>query len=321
MNMDAVASIRRFNRFYTRQIGLLGDRLSRSPFSLTQARVLYELAHRAAPTAAELARDLGLDPAYLSRILKRFRMQRLVSSAPSAAHAKQLLLTLTPEGREAFDALEQATIEETARMLEPLGEPARRRLVGATETVREVLGAGATSVDVTLRGPEVGDLGWVIHRQSALYAREYGWDWTFEALVAQILGDFVKNFDPAREQAWLAERHGEIVGSIFLVRGDHEAPGKLRLLYVEPSARGLGIGAALVNACIARAKEVGYLRLVLWTNDILVAARRLYEAAGFKLVDEEPHVSFGKALVGQTWALELEGAGSHFSGRSQNTNP
>ena len=306
--MDAIASIRQFNRFYTRQIGLLGEGLSQSPFSLTQARVLYERAHRASPTAAEIARDLGLDPAYLSRILKRFSAQRLVTSAPSAAHAKQLLLNLTPEGRAAFDALEQATIEETAKMLEPLGEPARRRLVGATEAVREILAAGAASADFTLRGPEVGDLGWVIHRQSALYAREYGWDWTFEALVAQILGDFVKNFDPAHEQAWLAERHGEIVGSIFLVRGDDEATGKLRLLYVEPGARGLGIGAALVNACVARAREAGYRRLVLWTNDILVAARRLYETAGFRLIDEEPHVSFGKALVGQTWALELEGA-------------
>ena len=308
MNMDAVASIRRFNRFYTRQIGLLGEGLSRSPFSLTQARVLYELAHRAAPTAAELARDLGLDPAYLSRILKRFRMQRLLTSAPSAAHAKQLLLSLTPAGRRAFEALERATIEETARMLGSLGEPARRRLIGATQTVQEILGPAEAPSEFTLRGPAVGDLGWVIHRQSALYAAEYGWDWTFEALVAQILGDFVKNFDPAREQAWLAERHGEIVGSIFLVRGGDETTGKLRLLYVEPSARGLGIGAALVNACVARAREAGYLRLILWTNDILVSARRLYEAAGFRLVDEEPHVSFGKALVGQTWALELDGA-------------
>ena len=307
MNMDAVASIRRFNRFYTRQIGLLGEGLSRSPFSLTQARVLYELAHRAAPTAAELARDLGLDPAYLSRILKRFRMQRLLTSAPSAAHAKQLLLSLTPAGRRAFEALERATIEETARMLGSLGEPARRRLIGATQTVQEILGPAEAPSEFTLRGPAVGDLGWVIHRQSALYAAEYGWDWTFEALVAQILGDFVKNFDAAREQAWLAERHGEIVGSIFLVRGGDETTGKLRLLYVEPSARGLGIGAALVNACVARAREAGYLRLVLWTNDILISARRLYEAAGFRLVDEEPHVSFGKALVGQTWALELGG--------------
>jgi DNA-binding MarR family transcriptional regulator len=303
--MDAIARIRRFNRFYTRQVGLLSERLSQSPFSLTEARVLYELAHRDRPTAAEIARDLGLDPAYLSRLLKQFRTQRLVTSAPSAAHAKQLLLSLTPEGRAAFDALERAAIREVGAMLAPLGEAATRRLVGATGVVQEILDRNAMSADFTLRGPEVGDLGWVIHRQSALYAAEYGWDWTFEALAARILGDFVQNFDPVREQAWLAERRGEIVGSIFLVRGDDEATAKLRLLYVEPSARGLGIGAALVAACVARARAIGYGRLVLWTNDVLVSARRLYQAADFRLIDEEPHVSFGKTLVGQTWALEL----------------
>ena len=304
--MDAIADIRRFNRFYTRQIGLLNEGVSRSPFSLTQARVLYELANRRGPTAAEIARDLGLDPAHLSRMLKRFRAQRLITSAPSAAHAKQLLLSLTPKGREAFDALEEATIKETAKMLAPLGEPARRRLIGAMETVRDTLAQDAAPTAFVLRGPRVGDLGWAIHRQSALYAAEYGWDWTFEALAAQILGDFIRNFDPAAEQAWLAERHGEIVGSVFLVRGEVAGTGKLRLLYVEPNARGLGIGAALVAACVARAKEFGYRALILWTNDILVAARRLYEAAGFRLIGEEAHHSFGKALVGQTWALELE---------------
>jgi DNA-binding MarR family transcriptional regulator/GNAT superfamily N-acetyltransferase len=306
--MNAVSKIREFNRFYTRQIGLLGEHLSQSPFSLAEARVLYELAHRDAPTAARIARDLALDPAYLSRILKKFRAQRLMTSAPSAAHAKQLLLSLTNEGRKVFGALERATIEEIGKMLEPLSENARRRLVGATETVQEILNPAAASADFILRGPKVGDLGWVVHRQGALYAAEYGWDWTFEALVAQILSDFVGNFDPACEQAWFAERRGEIVGSIFLVRGDRADEGKLRLLYVEPSARGLGIGAALVAACVARAKAVGYSRLVLWTNDILIAARRLYEAAGFALVGEEPHFSFGKELVGQTWALNLGSA-------------
>jgi DNA-binding MarR family transcriptional regulator/GNAT superfamily N-acetyltransferase len=306
--MNAVSKIREFNRFYTRQIGLLGEHLSQSPFSLAEARVLYELAHRDAPTAARIARDLALDPAYLSRILKKFRAQRLMTSAPSAAHAKQLLLSLTNEGRTVFGALEQATIEEIGKMLKPLSDSARRRLVGATETVQEILNPAAASTDFILRDPKVGDLGWVIHRQGALYAAEYDWDWTFEALVAQILSDFVGNFDPACEQAWFAERRGEIVGSIFLVRGDRADEGKLRLLYVEPSARGLGIGAALVAACVARAKAVGYSRLVLWTNDILIAARRLYEAAGFALVGEEPHFSFGKELVGQTWALNLGSA-------------
>jgi DNA-binding MarR family transcriptional regulator/GNAT superfamily N-acetyltransferase len=309
--MEAVSSLRRFNRFYTRQLGLLDERLSRSPFSLTEARVLYELAYRTSPTAAEIARDLGLDPAQLSRILKTLRAQRLLASTPSTTHAKHQLLSLTPAGRAAFATLEEATVTEIGALLAPLSEPKRRRLIQAAEAIEETLGApaAATAPEFILRGPKVGDLGWVIHRQAALYAHEYDWDWTFEALVAEILGDFVRNFDAAREQAWLAERHGEIVGSIFLVRGPDAATGKLRLLYVEPSARGFGIGAALVEACVARAREVGHRKLVLWTNDILLAARRLYEAAGFKLIGEEKHVSFGKELTGQTWALELGGDG------------
>ena len=306
--MDAIGSLRRFNRFYTRELGLLDERLSRSPFSLTEARVLYELAHRASPTAAEIARDLALDPAHLSRILKRFKARRLAASAPSAAHAKHNLLSLTPEGREAFDALERATVERIAAMLAPLGEASRRRLIGAAGVIEEVLNARRSpGAEFILRPPEVGDLGWVIHRQAALYASEYGWDWTFEGLVAEILGDFVKTFDPARERAWLAERRGEIVGSVFLMRGDDAATGKLRLLYVEPAARRLGIGAALVDACVSRAKEIGYRRVTLWTNDVLVSARRLYEVAGFKLISEKSHSSFGKRLVGQIWALDLGG--------------
>lgn len=305
--MNAVEKLRRFNRFYTRQLGLLDERPSHSPFSLTQARVLYELAHRATPTAAEIARDLGLDPAQLSRILKLLTARGLLTSKPSAAHAKHKLLSLTAAGRRAFDALEEATRAEIGAMLAPLGEGARRRLIEAAAAIEESLGPPApVAADFILRNPRVGDLGWVVHRQAALYASEYGWDWTFEGLVARILGDFVEKFDARREQAWLAERRGEIVGSIFLMRGEDPATGKLRLLYVEPNARGLGIGAALVAACIARAREVGYSRLVLWTNDILIAARRLYEAAGFTLVQEEAHVSFGKPLTGQTWALKLK---------------
>ena len=304
---DAVDSLRRFNRFYTRQLGLLGERLSQSPFSLTQARVLYELGHRAAPTAAGIARDLDLDSAQLSRILKGLKAQRLVDSAPSPAHAKLNLLSLTPAGREAFAALESATIAQVSGLLAPLGAAARRRLIEATRAIEEALAPGAQpAAGFILRSPEVGDLGWVIHRQAALYAAEYGWDWTFESLIAAILSDFVKSFNPLREQAWLAERDGAIVGSVFLMRGDDDATGKLRLLYVEPTARGLGIGAALVAACIARAREAGYAKLSLWTNDILAAARRLYETAGFTLVGEEAHVSFGKSLVGQTWTLALK---------------
>ncbi|MGO8798509.1 MAG: GNAT family N-acetyltransferase [Roseiarcus sp.] len=309
--MDAIGALRRFNRFYTRELGLLDERLNRSPFSLTEARVLYELAHRASPTAAEIARDLSLDPAQLSRILKRFTTRRLVGSAPSAAHAKRMLLSLTPAGRQAFGALERATVAQIGAMLAPLDEVARRRLIGATRAVEEALTAPRSpGAEFTLRPPEAGDLGWVIHRQAALYASEYGWDWTFEGLVAEILGGFVKTFDPAGEQAWIAERAGEIVGSAFLMRGDDAATGKLRLLYVEASARRLGIGAALIEACVSRAKEVGYRRLTLWTNDVLTSARRLYEAAGFRLVGEKPHRSFGKPLVGQTFALDLGSPGA-----------
>jgi DNA-binding MarR family transcriptional regulator/GNAT superfamily N-acetyltransferase len=307
--MDAVSRLRRFNRFYTRQLGLLDERVSRSPFSLTEARVLYELARRAAPTAAEIARDLALDPAHLSRILKRFRTRRLAASAPSPAHAKRRLLALTREGREAFDALERATIAEIAGLLAPLSEASRRRLVGAAGVIEETLGAPLPAgAPFVLQSPDVGDLGWIVHRQAALYASEYGWDWTFEGLIAEILGGFVKTFDPARERGWLARRDGEIVGSVFLMRGDDAGTGKLRLLYVEPAARRFGIGAALVEACVSTARQMGYRRLTLWTNDILVSARRLYVAAGFTLVSEQPHVSFGKSLVGQTWTLDLGAA-------------
>jgi DNA-binding MarR family transcriptional regulator/GNAT superfamily N-acetyltransferase len=304
--MDAVSRLRRFNRFYTRQLGLLDERLSRSPFSLTEARVLYELAHRAAPTAAEIARDLALDPAHLSRIMKRLRARRLATSAPSATHAKHHLISLTREGRAAFDALERATIAEIAGLLAPLSEAAQRRLIGAAGVIEETLGAPAPAgAPFVLQPPDLGDLGWIIHRQAALYASEYGWDWTFEGLVAEILGGFVKTFDSTRERGWVARRDGEIVGSVFLMHGDDVGTGKLRLLYVEPAARRLGIGAALVDACLSTARQMGYRRLTLWTNDILVSARRLYVAAGFTLVSEQPHVSFGKSLVGQTWALEL----------------
>jgi DNA-binding MarR family transcriptional regulator/N-acetylglutamate synthase-like GNAT family acetyltransferase len=302
---DAIEDLRRFNRFYTRQLGLLDERLTHSPYSLTEARVLYELAHRAAPTAAEIARDLKLDTAYLSRILKRFRALRLLDSAPNPAHAKQNLLSLTSAGRAAFAGLDQAAVAQVANMLAPLDESARARLVAAAAAIEAALSAPAPSPGFTLRGPEVGDLGWVVHRQAALYAQEYGWDWTFEALAAQIVSDFVKNFDAAREQPWLAERDGAIVGSVFLMRGADDATAKLRMLYVEPGARRLGVGAALVDACVARARQIGYAKLTLWTNDVLVAARRLYQAAGFALVSEEAHVSFGKSLVGQTWTLDL----------------
>jgi DNA-binding MarR family transcriptional regulator/GNAT superfamily N-acetyltransferase len=305
--MGAIESLRQFNRFYTRQLGLLDERLTRSPYSLTEARVLYELAHRASPTAATIARDLDLDTAYLSRILKRFKALGLIESAPNPAHAKQNLLSLTPAGRDAFAALDQAAIEQVSGLLAPLSEASRQRLVAAAGAIEAALAAKPQQDQpFTLRAPRVGDLGFIIHRQAVLYAEEYGWDWTYESLVAQILSDFVNHFNEKREAAWVAERAGAVVGSVFLVQGpDDAATGKLRLLYVEPTARRLGVGAALVDACIAKAREVGYSKLTLWTNDILVSARRIYQARGFELVKEEPHHSFGKSLVGQTWTLDL----------------
>jgi DNA-binding MarR family transcriptional regulator/GNAT superfamily N-acetyltransferase len=305
--MTMIDEIRSFNRFYTRRIGLLDEHLSNSPFSLVEARVLYELARGEPGTAADLCRALDMDKAHLSRVLARLRGQDLVLAEPSPHHAKHRLLSLTLAGREAFAALERGARAQMGALLSPLGPADGERLGGAMRQIRSILEkpAGACEKSFTLRPPRVGDLGWVIHRQAALYAEEYGWDWTFEGLIAAIIGRFVAEYDPAGEAAWIAEREGEVVGSIFLVRGDEEGVAKLRLLYVEKSARGLGVGVALTKACIERAKACGYRRLTLWTNDILVAARRIYQAAGFELLSEEKHRSFGHDLVGQYWALEL----------------
>jgi DNA-binding MarR family transcriptional regulator/GNAT superfamily N-acetyltransferase len=305
--MTAVEEIRSFNRFYTRRIGLLEEHLSDSPFSLVEARVLYELAQDKNGTAADLCRALAMDKAHLSRVLAGLRAKGLVVADVSPRHAKHRLLSLTEAGRDAFAGLEQGTKAQMSALLAPLDPSVGERLTGAMKTIRFILDEPAAALDksFTLRRPRVGDLGWVIHRQAALYHQEYGWDWTFEALIAGILRDFVVNLDPEKEAAWIAERNHAIVGSIFLVKGEAADVAKLRLLYVEPSARGLGVGSALTQACIERAREFGYGRLVLWTNDILVAARRIYQAAGFKLIAEEKHHSFGHDLVGQNWALEL----------------
>jgi DNA-binding MarR family transcriptional regulator/GNAT superfamily N-acetyltransferase len=302
-----VEEIRSFNRFYTRRIGLLEEGLADSPFSLVEARVLYELARGDLSTAADLCRSLDMDKAHLSRVLARLRAKDLVAAEISPHHAKHRLLSLTAAGRKAFAGLEQGAKAQMNALLSPLDTSASERLTGAMKMIRAILDEPIATLDrnFILRPPRVGDLGWVIHRQAALYHQEYGWDWTFEALIAGILRDFVENFDATKEAAWIAERHGAIVGSIFLVKGDEPGVAKLRLLYVEPSARGLGIGAALTQACVDRAREFGYRRLVLWTNDILASARRIYQAAGFTLVAEEKHHSFGHDLVGQNWGLEL----------------
>jgi len=304
--MTMVDEIRSFNRFYTRRIGLLDEHLSNSPFSLVEARVLYELARGEPGTAADLCRALDMDKAHLSRVLARLRGRDLVLAEPSPRHAKHRLLSLTPAGQAAFAALERGAKAQMGALIAPLAPADGERLSSAMSQIRSILEKPAGGdKSFVLRSPRVGDLGWVIHRQSVLYAEEYGWDWTFEGLIAGIVGRFVAEYDPAREAAWIAEREGEAVGSIFLVRGDEEGLAKLRLLYVEKSARGLGVGAALTKACIERARQCGYRRLTLWTNDILVVARRIYQAAGFKLVSEEKHRSFGHDLVGQYWALEL----------------
>lgn len=305
-----VEAVRRFNRFYTKQIGVLHEGLLRSPFSLAEARVLYELAHRAKPTAAELGRDLGLDPGYLSRILRGFAQQRLLEKAPSEADGRRSLLALTEKGRDAFAPLDARSQAEIGAMLGALSAAEQRRLIEAMETITTLLGGPAGSTGAgskapyVLRPPQPGDMGWVVGRHGVLYAREYGWDEQFEALVAEIAAAFIQRYDPRQERCWIAERDGEPVGSVFLVKRS-KTVAKLRLLLVEPEARGLGIGARLVEECVRFARQAGYRKITLWTNSVLHAARRVYERSGFRRVHEEPHHSFGHDLVGETWELEL----------------
>jgi DNA-binding MarR family transcriptional regulator/GNAT superfamily N-acetyltransferase len=300
-----VAAVRRFNRFYTQKIGVLSEGLLDSPFTLTEARVLYELAHREAPTATELGRDLGLDAGYLSRILAGFEKKKLLKRTPSPEDGRRYHLALTEKGRKSFAPLDEGSRTEIATLLRPLPPVERHRLVQAMDTIAVALGAPCEKAPAcVLRAPKPGDLGWIVHRQSLLYAEEYGWDASFEALVAEIVAHFAKNFDAARERCWIAEQGGEIVGSIFLVK-ESDAVAKLRLLYVEAAARGSGLGRKLVQECVAQARTFGYRKLTLWTNDILHAARKVYAAEGFKLVEEEKHHSFGKDLTGQYWELGL----------------
>jgi len=301
-----ISTVRAFNRFYTRQLGLLEEGMLKSAFSLTEVRVLYELAHREGVTAGELARDLGLDAGYLSRLLGRFETGRLITRTPSACDGRQTLLALTAKGHKAFTPLNRASHEQITSMLAPLRPGDRDKLIRAMRAIQGLLGGAAEpKVPYVLRDLQSGDVGWIVHRQGVLYAQEYGWDETFEGLLAEIAGAFVKNFNCKMERCWVAEREGEIVGSVFLVRHS-DALAKLRLLYVEPSARGLGIGRRLVDECVRFARAKGYNTLTLWTNDVLVSARRIYEAAGFKLVNQERHRSFGKDLVGQNWSIALQ---------------
>jgi DNA-binding MarR family transcriptional regulator/N-acetylglutamate synthase-like GNAT family acetyltransferase len=299
-----IAAVRRFNRFYTRRIGVLQQGLLASRFSLAEARVLWELAHRDAPTASALGRDLGLDAGYLSRMLRSLAARGLVRKARSAVDGRQSLLSLTPAGRRAFARLDAASAREVGALLAPLPALRQRELTAAMATIERLLAPAAAAPACTLRAHRPGDVGWVVHRHGALYAEEYGWDATFEALVAEIGAKFIRDFRPARERCWIAERDGEIVGSVFVVEKSPTV-AQLRLLLVEPSARGLGLGRRLTDECIGFARAAGYRKLTLWTNSILHAARRIYETAGFRLVGEEPHRSFGHDLVGQHWELPL----------------
>lgn len=299
-----VATLRGFNRLYTTQLGLLDAHLDQSPFTLSEARILYELANRTDPTAAEIARALRLDPAQISRTIRRFASRGLVATRDDPSHGRHQLLSLTERGRAAFAALEGNTRHAVGALLDGLSPVRRARLLSAAGTITRIFAEEAASRPV-LRELKPGDLGLVIARQAILYTEEYGWNEDYEALVARILADFHQSFDPARDAAWIAEMDGRMAGSIFLVHGDEPDMGKLRLLYVERDARGAGVGKMLVAACVDRARAVGYKRLDLWTNSVLSAARRIYERAGFTLVDETPHHSFGKDLVGQTWSLAL----------------
>lgn len=300
-----IAAVRRFSRFYTQKIGALQEGLLASPFSLAEARVLYELAHRDGLAASDLARDLGLDAGYLSRILARFERGRLLVCARSAADRRKSHLALTGKGRRAFAPLNARSRREIAAWLGELPAADQKALVGAMHAVQQLLGvAPEAKAPYLMRPHQPGDMGWVIGRHGALYAEEYGWDDTFEALVAEIAAKFLRNFDPKRERCWIAEKDGVTVGSVFLVRKSATV-AQLRLLLVDPKGRGLGIGHRLVDECIAFARRAGYRKIMLWTNDILHAARRIYQAKGFRLVEEEKHHSFGKDLVGQIWDLKL----------------
>src|SRR5881275_553314 len=299
-----ISEVRAFNRDYTRRIGVLSRGLLESPYSLTEVRVMYEIAHRPGITAAELGAELGLDRGYLSRILRRFHTQRLLARTTPAQDARRRQLRLTPLGRRVFAPLERRSQQQVRSMLSPLDHSRRSAVLEAMSTLRTVFAPADRRAKVTLRTHRPGDIGWVVERHGALYFEEYGWNEEFEALVASISAEFIRKLDPARERCWIAEVDGRRAGCIFLVAGEAGA-AKLRLLLVEPWARGLGLGRRLVTECVRFARAAGYKRVALWTQQNLTAARHLYEQAGFKRAAREPHRSFGKDLVAETWELEL----------------
>jgi DNA-binding MarR family transcriptional regulator/GNAT superfamily N-acetyltransferase len=302
---NRVDAVRLFNRFYTKKIGVLNARLLQSRFSLAEARVLFELAHAGETTAAHLVSELELDAGYLSRILREFEERGLLSRTPSTIDRRQMCLSLTMQGKENFCKLDARAREQIVAMLGELATVEQTRLIESMQQIQALLGSRPqTESSYLLRSHQPGDMGWIVQRHGVLYAGEYGWDEHFEALVASIVAEFIRREDPKLERCWIAEKAGTNVGSVLLVKETKKA-AKLRLLLVEPSARGFGIGTRLVDECTRFARQAGYRKIVLWTNDILRQARKIYVAAGYQLIRAEPHHSFGKDLVGETWELSL----------------
>ncbi len=299
---ERASIVRGFNRFYTRQIGALHEHLLDSEFSLTEARILYELATRESVTSTDLCRELDLNAGYLSRVISGFEKKGLVEKTRSTADARAIQLELTESGRAVFGPLDSASLNEVIGMLERLTEPQQHQLIEAMQQIQSLLGERESTY--LLRDPQPGDMGWVVHQQAVLYAREYGWNAEFEALVAEIVAKYIRDFDPASDRCWIAEKDGKVVGSVFVVRHD-ETTAKLRMLYVDASARGLGIGQRLVDECLRFARLAGYTRMVLWTNSALADARKLYQKAGFELIEEVQSHSFGMDQIEQTWARAL----------------
>ncbi len=299
-----IATLRAFNRVYTLQLGLLDKHLDGSPFTLSEARILYELAHRETPTAAEIGRVLKLDRAQISRTLRRFADRGLVVTQENPSHGRQQLLALTEEGRRVFGAMNAGTQSIIGTMLDNLGPLRRQQLVEAASCITRVFGQDGPR-SVTLRAPQPGDLGMIVHRQMKVFGGEYGYNGDYEVLIARILADFQEAHDPTRDAAWVAEIEGRLAGSVFLAREDEDGTCRLRLLYVEPEARGAGVGRLLVERCIAQARALGYRRMVLWTDGQLTAARKLYERAGFTRVKAEPAPFFGQEIMSETWAMDL----------------
>jgi DNA-binding MarR family transcriptional regulator/GNAT superfamily N-acetyltransferase len=302
-----IAAVRRFNRFYTRKIGVLSEAFLNTPYSLTEARVLHALAQRDGATATWLCEELGLDAGYLSRILRGFEQQKLIFRSPSPQDARQTLISLTPAGRRAYEPLDRASQSDIGNLLAPLPEPDQERLVSAMRTVSSLLGdtaEAATAPAFILRSHRPGDMGWVTQRHGALYADEYGLNDRMESYVAEVVAKFLREHDPESEHCWIAEQDGAPMGSVFLVK-ETDAVARLRLLLVEPRARGLGVGRRLVDECIRFARRAGYREITLWTHSILTAARRIYAATGFEMAETEEHDEFGPMLTGETWNLRL----------------